>query len=120
VHWCGDCSLDSGGGCQLHLEPGLHILTVIYLSIHPPTHPSTIHRSLTVLVHVCLSSDVDVLDCSAPQYNNRLDTPLPDVPFVRNLSAEQKKLKEKEKGPWTQLTKEEKIASKSARAKANF
>jgi len=89
------------------------------LSIHPSTHPS-IHRSLTVLVHVCLSSDVDVLDCSAPQYNNRLDTPLPDVPFVRNLSAEQKKLKEKEKGPWTQLTKEEKIASKSARAKANF
>ncbi|KAK7118545.1 hypothetical protein R3I94_022136 [Phoxinus phoxinus] len=54
--------------------------------------------------------DVDVLDCSAPQYNNRPDTPWPDVPFVRNLSAEQKKLKEKEKGPWTQLTKEEKLA----------
>lgn len=62
---------------------------------------------------VCFS-DVDMIDCSVPQYNNRLDTPLPDVPFVRNLSAEQKKLKEKEKGPWTQLTKEEKLASKSA------
>lgn len=61
-----------------------------------------------------LFSDVDVIDCSVPQYNNRLDTPLPDVPFVRNLNAEQKKLKEKEKGPWTQLSKEEKLASKSA------
>ncbi len=28
VHWCGDCSLDSGGGCQLHLLPGLHTFTV--------------------------------------------------------------------------------------------
>nr|XP_006634507.1 PREDICTED: cytochrome c oxidase subunit 4 isoform 1, mitochondrial-like [Lepisosteus oculatus]XP_015210188.1 PREDICTED: cytochrome c oxidase subunit 4 isoform 1, mitochondrial-like [Lepisosteus oculatus]XP_015210189.1 PREDICTED: cytochrome c oxidase subunit 4 isoform 1, mitochondrial-like [Lepisosteus oculatus] len=51
-----------------------------------------------------------VLDCTQPQYNNRLDTPLPDVPFVRTLNVEQKKLKEKEKGPWTQLTKEEKLA----------
>ncbi|XP_028822144.1 cytochrome c oxidase subunit 4 isoform 1, mitochondrial-like [Denticeps clupeoides] len=54
--------------------------------------------------------DVDVLDCSVPQYNNRLDTPLPDVPFVRNLGADQKKLKEKEKGAWTSLSKEEKLA----------
>ncbi|XP_051969362.1 cytochrome c oxidase subunit 4 isoform 1, mitochondrial isoform X2 [Xyrauchen texanus] len=54
--------------------------------------------------------DVDVTDCTVPQYNNRLDTPLPDSPFVRNLNAEQKKLKEKEKGPWTQLTKEEQLA----------
>nr|XP_055037624.1 cytochrome c oxidase subunit 4 isoform 1, mitochondrial [Misgurnus anguillicaudatus] len=54
--------------------------------------------------------DVDVIDCTIPQYNNRLDTPLPDVPFVRSLNAEQKKLKEKEKGSWTQLTKEEKLA----------
>ncbi|XP_065114544.1 cytochrome c oxidase subunit 4I1-like [Paramisgurnus dabryanus] len=53
---------------------------------------------------------VDVIDCTIPQYNNRLDTPLPDVPFVGSLNAEQKKLKEKEKGSWTQLTKEEKLA----------
>ncbi|XP_045558677.1 cytochrome c oxidase subunit 4I1-like isoform X1 [Salmo salar] len=52
----------------------------------------------------------DVLDPSVPQYNNRLDTPLSDVPFVRNLNSEQRQLKEKEKGPWTKLTKEEKIA----------
>ncbi|XP_030624129.1 cytochrome c oxidase subunit 4I1-like [Chanos chanos] len=56
------------------------------------------------------AQDLDVIDCSVPQYNNRRDTPLPDVPFVQNLNAEQKKLKEKEKGPWTNLTKEEKLA----------
>ncbi len=71
-------------------------------------------KLLTGVVLVNLSSDVDVADCSVPQYNNRLDTPLPDVPFVRHLSAEQKTLKEKEKGSWTQLTKEEKLACKSA------
>ncbi|XP_018602975.1 cytochrome c oxidase subunit 4I1-like [Scleropages formosus] len=52
----------------------------------------------------------DVLDCSQPQYCNRPDTPLPDIPFVRNLTADQMKLKEKEKGPWTKLTMEEKLA----------
>ncbi|XP_062335224.1 cytochrome c oxidase subunit 4 isoform 1, mitochondrial [Osmerus eperlanus] len=52
----------------------------------------------------------DVLDCTVPQYNNRLDTPLPDVPFVQNLNEQQTQLKEKEKGPWAKLTKEEKLA----------
>lgn len=89
--------------------------TSIYLSIWTDTF-----KLLTVVVLVHLSSDVDVLDCSVPQYNNRLDTPLPDVPFVRNLSAEQKKLKEKEKGSWTQLTKEEKLACKSAWLRLTF
>ncbi|KAK1806471.1 hypothetical protein P4O66_004984, partial [Electrophorus voltai] len=56
------------------------------------------------------AQDIEVIDCSIPQYNNRLDTPLPDIPFVRNLTAEQKKLKEKEKESWTNLTKEEKLA----------
>ncbi|XP_066544535.1 cytochrome c oxidase subunit 4I1-like [Amia ocellicauda] len=50
-----------------------------------------------------------VIDCSVPQYNCRPDLPLPDIPFVRDLSAEQKKLKEKEKGPWSQLSKEEQL-----------
>ncbi|TSL10149.1 5'-AMP-activated protein kinase subunit gamma-2 [Bagarius yarrelli] len=59
---------------------------------------------------VLTPADVDVIDCSVPQYNNRLDTPLPDIPFVRKLNPEQKKLKEKEKEPWTKLTKEEKLA----------
>ncbi|KAF4075859.1 hypothetical protein AMELA_G00223690 [Ameiurus melas] len=56
------------------------------------------------------SRSVDVIDCSVPQYNNRLDTPLTDIPFVRNLTPEQKMLKEKEKESWTKLTKEEKLA----------
>ncbi|XP_029549640.1 cytochrome c oxidase subunit 4I1-like [Salmo trutta] len=68
--------------------------------------------SSTSSVQAAHGKDVspDVLDPSVPQYNNRLDTPLSDVPFVRNLNSEQRQLKEKEKGPWTKLTKEEKIA----------
>ncbi|NP_001291128.1 cytochrome c oxidase subunit 4 isoform 1, mitochondrial-like [Esox lucius] len=68
--------------------------------------------SSTCSVQAVHGKDVsaDVLDCSAPQYYNRLDTPLPDIPFVRNLNSEQKQLKEKEKGPWTKLTREDKIA----------
>lgn len=62
--------------------------------------------------HAAHTKDVsaDVLDCTVPQYNCRMDTPLPDVPFVQTLNEEQKQLKEKEKGPWNKLTKEEKLA----------
>jgi hypothetical protein len=69
--------------------------------------------SVSVFVSEYIDMSPDVLDPSVPQYNNRLDTPLSDVPFVRNLNSEQMQLKEKEKGPWTKLTKEEKIACKS-------
>lgn len=69
--------------------------------------------SVSVFVSEYIDMSPDVLDPSVPQYNNRLDTPLSDVPFVRNLNSEQRQLKEKEKGPWTKLTKEEKIACKS-------
>ncbi|XP_063062234.1 cytochrome c oxidase subunit 4 isoform 1, mitochondrial [Engraulis encrasicolus] len=53
---------------------------------------------------------LDALDASAPQYNNCVDIPLPDVPFVRVPNAEQRQLKEKEKGPWTGLSNEEKLS----------
>ncbi|XP_042348226.1 cytochrome c oxidase subunit 4 isoform 2, mitochondrial [Plectropomus leopardus] len=50
------------------------------------------------------------VDMSQPQYFDRLDTPLPDKPYKDVLTAADKSLKQKEKGPWGQLTKEEKLA----------
>ncbi|XP_071783651.1 cytochrome c oxidase subunit 4 isoform 2, mitochondrial [Centroberyx gerrardi] len=50
------------------------------------------------------------VDMSQPMYWDRLDTPLPDRPFKDVLTSADKSLKQKEKGPWAQLTNEEKIA----------
>uniref|UniRef100_A0A3P8XXZ3 Cytochrome c oxidase subunit 4 n=2 Tax=Esox lucius TaxID=8010 RepID=A0A3P8XXZ3_ESOLU len=52
----------------------------------------------------------DQLDMSQPMYWDRLDTPLPDRPWKDVLDATDKSLKQKEKGPWSALSKEEKIA----------
>ncbi|XP_029973743.1 cytochrome c oxidase subunit 4 isoform 2, mitochondrial isoform X2 [Salarias fasciatus] len=52
----------------------------------------------------------DMADMSQPQYWDRADTPLPDRPYKDVLTAADKSLKQKEKGPWGQLSKEEKIA----------
>ncbi|XP_054464979.1 cytochrome c oxidase subunit 4 isoform 2, mitochondrial [Anoplopoma fimbria] len=49
-------------------------------------------------------------DMSRPMYCDRLDTPLPDRPYKEELTAADKSLKQKEKGPWNQMTNEEKIA----------
>ncbi|XP_008316518.1 cytochrome c oxidase subunit 4 isoform 2, mitochondrial [Cynoglossus semilaevis] len=56
------------------------------------------------------SHEVSQTDMSQPMYVDRLDIPLPDKPYKDNLSAEEQSLKKKEEGPWSQLTKEEKIA----------
>uniref|UniRef100_A0A8C7E7C8 Cytochrome c oxidase subunit 4I1 n=1 Tax=Naja naja TaxID=35670 RepID=A0A8C7E7C8_NAJNA len=45
-----------------------------------------------------------------PVYEDYPLIPLPDIPFIQDLSPEQKALKEKEKGAWTSLTPDEKIA----------
>lgn len=50
------------------------------------------------------------VDMSKPMYSDRLDTPLPDRPYKDELTAADQGLKQKERGPWGQLTKEEKIA----------
>lgn len=52
------------------------------------------------------------MDMSLPMYNDRLDTPLPDKPYKDVLSDAEESLKQKEKGHWSQLTNEEKIACK--------
>ncbi|XP_029520266.1 cytochrome c oxidase subunit 4 isoform 2, mitochondrial-like [Oncorhynchus nerka] len=52
----------------------------------------------------------DSVDMSQPMYSDRLDTPLPDRPWKDVLDSTDKSLKQKEKGPWTALSKEEKIA----------
>ncbi|KAJ8370765.1 hypothetical protein SKAU_G00107930 [Synaphobranchus kaupii] len=51
----------------------------------------------------------DHADMSLPMYWDRLDSPLPDKPFQDTLSASDKGLKQKEKGPWNQLSNEEKL-----------
>ncbi|XP_037628960.1 cytochrome c oxidase subunit 4 isoform 2, mitochondrial isoform X2 [Sebastes umbrosus] len=50
------------------------------------------------------------VDMSQPMYSDRLDTPLPDKPYKDVLTAADKSLKQKETGPWGQLTDEEKLA----------
>ncbi|XP_004565543.1 cytochrome c oxidase subunit 4 isoform 2, mitochondrial [Maylandia zebra] len=50
------------------------------------------------------------VDMSQPMYWDRVDIPLPDKPYKDVLTDADKSLKQKEKGPWGQLTKEEKIA----------
>ncbi|XP_070694903.1 cytochrome c oxidase subunit 4 isoform 2, mitochondrial isoform X2 [Pempheris klunzingeri] len=51
-----------------------------------------------------------VTDLSKPTYKDSVIMPLPDKPFRYPETDAEKSLKQKEKGPWGQLTKEEKLA----------
>lgn len=46
-------------------------------------------------------------------YHAQRSYPMPDEPFCMELNAEQRALKEKEKGSWTQLSHAEKVARRS-------
>ncbi|XP_058500254.1 cytochrome c oxidase subunit 4 isoform 2, mitochondrial [Solea solea] len=49
-------------------------------------------------------------DLSQPMYWDSTNVPLPDRRYKVTLSSEDERLKQKEKGPWDQLSKEEKLA----------
>ncbi|XP_028265796.1 cytochrome c oxidase subunit 4 isoform 2, mitochondrial [Parambassis ranga] len=55
-------------------------------------------------------TETSPVDVSQPMYIDRADIPLPDRPYKDVLTEVERSLKEKEKGPWGQLSKEEKIA----------
>ncbi|XP_019944346.1 cytochrome c oxidase subunit 4 isoform 2, mitochondrial [Paralichthys olivaceus] len=57
------------------------------------------------------SHDVaESVDMSQPTYADCVDNPLPDRPYKDTLTTADQSLKQKEKGPWSQLSKEEKVA----------
>ncbi|KAM9308684.1 cytochrome c oxidase subunit 4 isoform 1, mitochondrial-like [Gastrophryne carolinensis] len=67
-------------------------------------------RSLSTSSYLFAHDVTEVPYYTKPRYYDSRVYPLPDVPFVSELTQQQKALKEKASGSWTQLTKEEKLA----------
>uniref|UniRef100_A0A8C8S962 Cytochrome c oxidase subunit 4 n=2 Tax=Pelusios castaneus TaxID=367368 RepID=A0A8C8S962_9SAUR len=59
-------------------------------------------------------------DLLMPQYHDSRVYPLPTLPYRKELDAEQKALKEKEKGSWKQLSEAEKVALYRLQFKQTF
>ena len=55
-----------------------------------------------------------------PSYVDLRDYPLPDVAHVKNLSASQKALKQKEKASWSSLSIDEKVELHDLKFKESF
>ncbi|XP_019365542.1 PREDICTED: cytochrome c oxidase subunit 4 isoform 1, mitochondrial isoform X2 [Gavialis gangeticus] len=55
--------------------------------------------------HVAIQDDMSV-----PHYHDKRNYPLPDIPYRRDLGADEKALMEKQKGSWKELSNEEKVA----------
>lgn len=73
--------------------------TLLRNLVPTPTPPVSVHPDVA-----------ESVDMSQPLYWDRLDVPLPDRAYKEVLTDADKSLKQKEKGPWSQLSKEEKIA----------
>lgn len=70
----------------------------------------TAHGSFLFFFSLFLTEVTQQADMSLPMYWDRLDSPLPDRPYNNTLTATEKSLKQKEKGPWNNLSNEEKLA----------
>ncbi|KAF5919257.1 hypothetical protein HPG69_003897 [Diceros bicornis minor] len=72
---------------------------------------------------VCVRAHGSVVkseDCALPNCVDRRDYPLPDVAHVKNLSASQKALKEKEKAPWSSLSTDAQVELHRSKSSESF